>query len=130
MDAATARKDARTILSFIAPDYKFTIEGKTFPKSRFVSNANHLIAVAKDLRTQTSIKKFALKQSKATVVAREIAYVTAITMRAHKRETLRTDSIFEDVWVKQQGRWLKQKTTNWQFKVTINGKPVKTVFTK
>ena len=88
---------------------------------------NALFSIAKTWKMKTSIQKFALTGTKATLVAQEIADVTFLNPRDHKLKTVKGNSVFQAVWVKKKGRWLKQRETVFHQKVMLDGKVVKQV---
>ncbi len=129
-DAAVARRDSKTILSYMKPGYHITMLGRTWSKSRVSRNMNELFSNAKTLQTKTSIRSFILRRGKATVVAQELGQITAVSQRTHELNLIKTNSIFEEVWVEEKGQWLKQRTTNLRIQETFNGKSIKPVVAK
>ena len=127
IDAATMRRDSRTLLAFMTPDYRATGAGKTLSKANMSRQLNALFSIAKTLRMKTSIQKFAFTGTKTTLVAQEITDITFVSQRNHKLKVVKGNSIFQAVWVKEKGHWLKQREIVLHQKVTVDGKVVEKV---
>ncbi len=88
---------------------------------------NGLFSVAKTIKIKTSIQKFAFTKTKATIVAQESGEVRFLSQRTHKIKTVKSNYIFQEVWAKEKGRWLKQKATVLQQKLTLDGIVIESV---
>jgi hypothetical protein len=130
IDVAVTRRDSRTLLSFMKPEYKLTMAGKTLSKANMSRNMSVLFSTAKTLKTKTSIQKFVFSGSRATVIGQEFAEATAVSRSTHTLKTVKINSIFEEVWMKEKGRWLKQKTRNLHLQQIVDGRSIKPVIAK
>ena len=125
-DAAVVRRDSKTLLGLLTPDYQVTdLKGKKSTKTEMSRRMHMWFTTYQTIKTTTTIKKVVVTRGKAKVTIGEVGLASGIDPKTKKLSKLVSDAVAEDTWVKIKGKWLKQKTKTLRMRWVLDGKEVK-----
>ena len=125
-NAAVAKKDLNGAFAFVAPD--FMTGDKTGHQAALRDLKPQLQVVfdnSTSLKATTTITKFSFKGNQATVTTKDRTIMNLKAPKGGKPSKAVVDTIEEDLWVNNVGKWVRRLSTILSQTMTKDGKPFK-----
>jgi len=110
------RKNIAGVVYGCAPDFveahqEPPMKGQMFTLTQLRPMIAQLFTQTRSARRTTAIQTFAFTPSQVTVTARQHLVMSRLNPRTAKTGQLVQDGISRDIWVRQSGAWMEQRST-------------------
>ncbi len=123
-NAAAARKDVRTMLSIMSPDFVAVTGGQQVTAPQMQQSLTQMFKLASNISGVTYIDKVALHGKTAVVLVHDRSALTLTNPRnPNQKARLVVESRDQDTWVRTAKGWLETRSKELSRKRTVNGKP-------
>jgi ketosteroid isomerase-like protein len=124
MDAAIAKKDAKTVLAYHMTDYYSTdAKGKKTTYAQLEQMAPMLFSMMRSAKQKTTVAKVTSKGDQAVArVSIHAEIVLPDPQDAQKTAKLVADETSDETWVKKGGEWKLSRSKRIKSRQTVNGK--------
>ena len=115
-NAGVKRKNIAGVVYGCAPDFveahqEPQMKGQMFTLTQLRPMIAQLFAQAHSARRTTTIQTFAFTPTQVTITAKQHLVLALVNPRTARTGQLIQDGVSRDIWVRQNGAWVEQRST-------------------